>query len=682
MNNYPMNDSFKRSDSPEEYFESQDVSNPDGLFQPELLPLFQDTFESELPPSAFPSQRDSVHHLTSKVPMSPKAHSSNYATSQGIPSADLSVPFFSFTKSNTDAFLEGSSSDPYMSNSEVHSSPFSQFRTTNTIGPAGNADSSRSPELLAPLPSRSSRGNIYEFNTSLPIGEIDSSQFLSVQSNRSDYSGSPISSPRSTSPFYTPVSSFSVPSSPYLRSPNALFDKEDNLNYVDVISQASAIEDDLELPEQQDFSNFDIYENEYVTENLNIPSAEDMQSGASSAFLSNTAGVGFAPAEPHREAVGQTISQPSDVLSNLSTPSFVHENTSVEPSNYSPAEEESTKKYQAGLDRNSTANDLASFPVIPAIVQPTDFEHSENIDDPHNISISNLGFPQESRSFSEEKTSVKREFEEEPSFLAPRINVVPSSPAKSVEDFGLDHNSFLAHREKLNGAQNYPSVLSAGTSPTSPPGMLSGDVRRCRSNSAGPRLDVYNMDSQLPKKDAKDSIAYEGYQAKNYDINDGNSTNQMEHLSINTTRPRSRSLNITGSENSVVKDSIGKKNFTKSESNFVCSFPNCGKRFTRAYNLKSHMNTHTNYRPFQCSICGKSFARQHDKRRHEQLHSGIKAFGCPTCHQRFARMDALNRHYKSEIGQKCLRIAADRGINVPPARRNSTQKMDQALDKE
>ncbi|WBW70602.1 DNA-binding transcription factor, calcineurin responsive Prz1 [Schizosaccharomyces osmophilus] len=682
MNSYPMNHSFKSPDSPEEYYESQEVSNPNGLFQPELLPLFQDTFESELTPSTFSSHRDSVHHLAPEVPVSPKAHSSNYSTTQGMPPTDLSVPFFSFTQSNADAFLEGSSSDPYMSNSEVHSSPFSQFRMAHNIEPSGNVDSSRSPELLAPLPSKSSHGNVYEFNTSLPIGEIDSSQFLSVQSNRSDYSASPISSPRSPSPFYTPASSFSVPSSPYLRSPNTLFDDENNLNYVDVISQTSAIEDDLELPEQQDFSNFDIYENEYVTENLNIDPAEDMQPDTSSTFLSNTAGVGFAPAEPHAEAVSQTISQPSDVLSNLSTPSFVHE-TSAEPSNQSPAEEEGIRQNQAALNRNSITNSLTPFPVVPAIVQSADYEHSENNGSPQNISIPNLGFPQESHSVTEGKTStIKKEVEEEPSFLAPKINVVPSSPAKSVEDFDLDHNSFLAHRERLSGAPNYPSMLNASESPTSSADVVSGDVRRSRSNSAGPRLDVYNVGPQLLKKHQRDFSDYEGYHVNNYENNDGNPTNSMEHLSINTTRPRSRSLNITGSEISVANDSVGKKNMTKSESNFVCSFPNCGKRFTRAYNLKSHMNTHTNYRPFQCSICGKSFARQHDKRRHEQLHSGIKAFACPTCHQRFARMDALNRHYKSEIGQKCLRIAADRGINVPPARRSSTQTNDQALDEE
>lgn len=108
------------------------------------------------------------------------------------------------------------------------------------------------------------------------------------------------------------------------------------------------------------------------------------------------------------------------------------------------------------------------------------------------------------------------------------------------------------------------------------------------------------------------------------------------------------------------------KRVQKHPATFQCNL--CPKRFTRAYNLRSHLRTHTDERPFVCTVCGKAFARQHDRKRHEGLHSGEKKFICRGnlqssqqwgCGRRFARADALGRHFRSEAGRVCIKPLLD-----------------------
>ncbi|PKC07296.1 hypothetical protein RhiirA5_262387, partial [Rhizophagus irregularis] len=85
---------------------------------------------------------------------------------------------------------------------------------------------------------------------------------------------------------------------------------------------------------------------------------------------------------------------------------------------------------------------------------------------------------------------------------------------------------------------------------------------------------------------------------------------------------------------------------SKTAAPFACPYEDCPKTFTRQYNLKSHLRTHTDERPFLCGYqgCMRAFARQHDRKRHYNLHLGFKPHVCSHCSRAFARLDALNRH--------------------------------------
>ncbi|KAI1814493.1 hypothetical protein GGS20DRAFT_585482 [Poronia punctata] len=78
--------------------------------------------------------------------------------------------------------------------------------------------------------------------------------------------------------------------------------------------------------------------------------------------------------------------------------------------------------------------------------------------------------------------------------------------------------------------------------------------------------------------------------------------------------------------------------------------PYCETEFTRHHNLKSHLLTHSQEKPFVCQTCNMRFRRLHDLKRHSKLHTGEKPHICPKCDRKFARGDALARHSKGPGG--------------------------------
>ncbi|KAH7034859.1 uncharacterized protein B0I36DRAFT_240113 [Microdochium trichocladiopsis] len=136
--------------------------------------------------------------------------------------------------------------------------------------------------------------------------------------------------------------------------------------------------------------------------------------------------------------------------------------------------------------------------------------------------------------------------------------------------------------------------------------------------------------------------------------------------SVGSTGNNVIALRLADPDYQAAQDSGNTKRAQKHPATFQCTL--CPKRFTRAYNLRSHLRTHTDERPFVCTVCGKAFARQHDRKRHEGLHSGEKKFVCKGdlkaggqwgCGRRFARADALGRHFRSEAGRICIKPLLD-----------------------
>jgi DNA-directed RNA polymerase subunit RPC12/RpoP len=94
----------------------------------------------------------------------------------------------------------------------------------------------------------------------------------------------------------------------------------------------------------------------------------------------------------------------------------------------------------------------------------------------------------------------------------------------------------------------------------------------------------------------------------------------------------------------------GTRQGTKSPSSKKHRCPYCATEFTRHHNLKSHLLTHSQEKPYVCSTCSSRFRRLHDLKRHTKLHTGERPHICPKCGRKFARGDALARHNKGPGG--------------------------------
>ncbi|THV02435.1 hypothetical protein K435DRAFT_653448 [Dendrothele bispora CBS 962.96] len=93
----------------------------------------------------------------------------------------------------------------------------------------------------------------------------------------------------------------------------------------------------------------------------------------------------------------------------------------------------------------------------------------------------------------------------------------------------------------------------------------------------------------------------------------------------------------------------------RNEANFACPVPGCGSTFTRRFNLRGHLRSHTEERPYVCDWpgCNKGFARQHDCKRHQALHTAKPQSNvCKGCKKTFSRLDALNV-MRSDGGAEC-----------------------------
>ncbi|KAF9099540.1 hypothetical protein BGX23_001181 [Mortierella sp. AD031] len=115
----------------------------------------------------------------------------------------------------------------------------------------------------------------------------------------------------------------------------------------------------------------------------------------------------------------------------------------------------------------------------------------------------------------------------------------------------------------------------------------------------------------------------------------------------------------------VLPEGNGKPKSNKPKPSHACPEPDCDKSFSRLFNLRSHMRTHSKARPFVCESCQFAFSRRHDRDRHAKKHLSEKPYKCIVCEATFVRQDALVRHLRMDgVMNQCMAAMEQRALQL------------------